>query len=207
MGYFKRAGVYDGKPYFQQIDSQNEGSYLYYTKEDRQYQVGATLGGAVVLLCTDKSGHIVPHHWQCLDWPQYRNDPDMRLVAVTNVTPCCSKVTIKLSGDVAKCQSDVAGDYVPIDKFSQGRQIYKHKYRNLFLRIPPRSTYWIVWSTVGIDGTPYIGSQSAGSLCPADQRNNYSHSDGQKSWKYVFGSGRAVEAGPGNIQLTCTSHK
>ena len=207
MGYFKKAGEHGGKPYFQQMDSQGEGYYLYYYKERSQYQVGPTIGASWCgLRCTDKSGHIVSHHWQYSDGSQWTDDPDMRLVAVTNVTPCCSKVTIKLSGDVAKCQRDVAGDYVPIDKFSQGRQIYKHKYRNLFLRIPPRSTYWIVWSTVGIDGTPYIGSQSAGSLCPADQRNNYSHSDGQKSWKYVFGSGRAVEAGPGNIQLTCTSH-
>ena len=185
MGYFKRAGVYDGKPYFQQIDSQNEGSYLYYTKEDRQYQVGATLGGAVVLLCTDKSGHIVPHHWQCLDWPQYRNDPDMRLVAVTNVTPCCRKVTIELSGDVAKCQSDVAGDYVPMDKFSMGRHIYKHKYRDLFLHIPPGLyTYWSVRNEVEEGGSWYIASSASGSLCPADQRNNYNHRRGWESWRY-----------------------
>ena len=39
MGYFKKAGVYDGKPYFKQIDSEGRGSYLYYYKERSQTDV------------------------------------------------------------------------------------------------------------------------------------------------------------------------
>ena len=198
--------MYGGKPYYQQIDSQSEGSYLYYTMEDSQYQLGPTIGDSWCdLLCTDKSGHIVSHHWQYAE-SVFRDDPDMRLVAVTNVTPCCSKVTIELSGDAAKYQSDVAGDYVPMDQFSSGRHIYQHKFRKVFLHIAPGATCWIVSNEVGWDGTWYIISASAGSLCPADQRNNYSHHRyGQKSWLYIDGND-GVEAGPGNIRLTCTSH-
>ena len=83
------------------------------------------------LQCTDKSGHIVSHHWQ---YPgedgQACDDADMRLVAVT---PCCSNITIELSPDVALYQSDVAREYVPIYKFSAERHIYQHKYIYLCL--------------------------------------------------------------------------
>merc|ERR1719270_2954989 len=128
--------------------------------------MGSNLGGREChLWCTDKSGHIVSHHWQYLGGG-FHDDPDMRLVAVTNVTPCCGKVTIELSGDAAKCQSDVAGDYVPIDKFSCGRHIYKHKYRNLFLQIIPELTGWSVRNE---DVLWFICTAAAGSLCPADQ--------------------------------------
>ena len=167
------------------------------------YQVGDT--HTYYLQCTDKSGHIVSHHWQYPgDGGQFRDDPDMRIVAVTNVTPCCRKVTIELSGDAAKYQSDVAGDYVLMDKFSTGRHIYQHKIRNLFLHIAPRTVNWSVSSTIGID-TEHIGSGAAGSLCPADPRNTYSHVVGRKSWVYRSGSDE-VEAGPGNIRLTCTKN-
>ena len=110
------------------MDSQGKGQYLYYYTERSQYQVGSTLGGrGCHLLCTDTSGHIVSHHWQYL-YGGFQDDPDMRLVAVTNVTPCCSNITIELSPDVALYQSDVAGEYVPIDKVSAERHIYQHKY-------------------------------------------------------------------------------
>ena len=122
-----------------------------------------------------------------------------------NVTPCCSNITIELSPDVALYQSDVAGEYVPIDKFSAGRHIYQHKFRNLFLSIAGH-TAWEVRNEVGRDGNAYIRSPSAGSLCPADQRNNYNNFFGLKSWLYKDGDYDVLEAGPGNIRLTCTSH-
>ena len=74
----------------------------------------------------------------------------------------------------------------------------------IFLYIEPGYTVWSVDSEVG--GTWYIGSAAGGSLCPADQRNNYSHRTGRKSWRYKDGSGDVVEAGPGNIRLTCTKN-
>ena len=72
--------------YFLQIDNQSEGQYLYYYKETSKYKVSDELGDdACGLQCTDKSGHIVSHHWQ---YPgedgQACDDADMRLVAVTN---------------------------------------------------------------------------------------------------------------------------
>ena len=205
--------MYNGKPYFQQIDSQGKGSYLYYYKKDRQYQVGSKLGDNLrALMCTDKSGLIVSHHWQF--YGSY--DPGMRLVAVTNATPCCSKITIELSGYAAKHHSDVAGDYVPMDKFSRGRHIYQHKSRNLFLHIALEyDSTWSVGSKMGEwgeNGDEYIHSASAGSLCPADQRNNYNRRENRKSWRFNSGSMSNVygylwaEAGPGNIRLICPSH-
>ena len=186
------------------MDSQGEGEYLYYYKETSQYQVGSTLAGGVYgLLCTDTSGHIVSNNWQYADGKGgWLNDVAMTIVGVDKMDSC-GVVTIQLSGDVAKCNSDVAGEYVATDKFSAGRYIYKHKYRNYFLHITPGTTTWVVRSEVG-GGTVYIFSPAAGSLCPADVRNNYSHRHGVKSWLYDNGSDGA-EAGPGNIRLTCTS--
>lgn len=185
------------------MDSQGKGEYLYYYKERSQYQVGPTLGGnACFLLCTDTSGHIVSNNWQYWDGSEFHNDVAMTVVGVDKMDSC-GVVTIQLSGDVARRHSDVAGEYVATGKFSTGRYIYKHKYRNYFLHTRPGYTNWGVRSEVG-GGTRYIASAAAGSLCPADVRNTYSHRLGYKSWAYDNGP-KLVEADPGNIRLTCTS--
>ena len=187
------------------MDSQGKGVYLYYYKKTSQYHVSDELGDdACFLKCTDTSGHIVAINWQyAAGGSKLQDDTGMTVAGVDHMDSCRS-VTIQLSGDVAKCHSDVAGEYVATDEFSVGRHIYKHRHSNYYLHTIPGKVNWFVSSEVG-GGTGYIFSPaSAGSLCPADQRNNYSHRFGWKSWSYLTGS-QWVEAGPGNIRLTCSS--
>ena len=101
--------MHDGKPYFQQVDSQGKGVYLYYYKERSHYQVGSTLGVSVRgLQCTDTSGHIVSYNWQYSDGKSgWLNDTAVTVVGVDKMDSC-GVVTIQLSGNVARCQSDVA---------------------------------------------------------------------------------------------------
>ena len=102
--------------------------------------MGSRLGGEKCgLLCTDTSGHIVSHDWQYAgdddeSWP---DDPDIILEAVTSVTNSDS-ITIQLSGDVAKYQSIVTGEYVATDKFSMGRHVYQNTASKLYLSVKPR---------------------------------------------------------------------
>ena len=68
-------------------------------------------------MCTDTSGDLVSHSWQCMtggsvgDW---NSDDTISLVAVENGTKC-DGITIQLSGDATNHQNDVAGDYFMAD--------------------------------------------------------------------------------------------
>ena len=143
MGYYKKEGVHDEKPYYQQLDTQGKGRYLYYMKGTNRYTIGATLGGGGRgMRCLDESGHIVPHSWE-----YFSNGPNgdiyIRLDPVNKVKNC-NKVTIELCEDAAEYQNDVAGDYVPIDKFSAGRVVFQHSCKQLYLNVWPVNTGWSV---------------------------------------------------------------
>ena len=89
MGYYKRAGVHEGKPYYQQVDSQGKGDYLYYYTEASRYLVGDILGGDWYgLLCTDTSGHIVSTNWQYYDDGYFQDDTGMTVAGVDQMDSC-----------------------------------------------------------------------------------------------------------------------
>ena len=97
----------------------------------------------------------------------------------------------------------VAGEYIATDKFSQGRIGYQNKTSKIYLHVWPGYTAWNVSREVG-GCTVYIHSPAAGSLCPADQRNTYSHRRGWNSWRYYSGS-KWLEAND-NIVVKCSKH-
>ena len=192
MGYYKKGqGMSSGKPFFQQMDSHVKGWFLYYFYNDKEktgrYQIGPELGGIdKKVRCSDTAGHLKSHAWQYYDQDNYgekfADDVNITVEPVERMESC-NLTTIKLSGDASYYQDHVAGEYISIDIFSAGRNIYKHKNREIFLQILPGDSYWSVSDKVG-GGKEFLRSASAGSRCPADQRNNYSHRNGYKTWRY-----------------------
>ena len=69
-----------------------------------------------------------------------------------------------------------------------------------FLRVATRSVGWSIGPT--IDGSPTIGSASAGGRCPASACHNKSERMQMKGWEYFDGNAW-VE---GDIRVTCITH-
>ena len=213
MGYYKKeAGLHNDKPFFRQVDSKGRGNYLYYhvnKKIKGNYQVSPKLEKGLskpLLKCVDKSGFLLPNNWQFyhkdkLLGDTWADDDDVIVVSKGKMTSC-GNISIKLSKDVER-QSAADGEYYPTGEFSAGRHVYKHKNRDHILQVLPHKSYWYVTteqSNLGqmLGENEHLRSAAAGSLNPADVRNNSSARKNWKTWSYKVFKGWN-QAGKGKI--------
>ena len=73
-----------------------------------------------------------------------------------------------LNEDVMEDLKDIEGGYIPTTDFSMGRKVFKHTDKEIFLRVIPGRTEWIVEIP---DMMSIVGNWSASGLCPVDQWN------------------------------------
>ena len=172
----------------------------------------------VTSLCSSTNTNPTFGSWQ-VNWAvmimTYRVPPSQcwvingTLKTKREVTPC-QTITVELRGAAARTQSDVSGEYSPIGDWSWGRQVFKHRERNLYLRV--KLDGWGGWGAWCIGDKPddhlggdnvggdHVGSQVT-TWCPADPRAAISQTYNYKSWIYII---NGMEQG--DIRVKCKIH-
>ena len=109
------AGVYGGRPYFKQKNTEEGNSdvflYSYCDLLDCDWKVGATLGGKSAGLLNYQSSPLPPvdNWYYSKDGEWNNNDPSLTL-EFTSLSPC-QLVRVAGEGGVVKEQSNSLGDY------------------------------------------------------------------------------------------------
>ena len=216
LGQFVFIGYYNCAVAFKQRHSTSDKSLFLYKHKSDVWVVASELGGDDYDL-QSTSFSVLSDKWQYKMYPDWRHDPTLKIKR--EVTPC-QTITVELRGAAARTQSDVSGEYSPIGDWSWGRQVFKHRERNLYLRV--KLDGWGGWGAwcigdkpddhlggdhVGGDhvGGDHVGGDHVGSQvttwCPADPRAAISQTYNYKSWIYII---NGMEQG--DIRVKCKIH-
>ena len=205
FGLYKCVGQFNGRQYYQQLDNDDDGAYLFHVTsghwmisdvlKDPPYYIFLRTRGV-----TDSPTGAV---WQYnSDFHGISRDflDDSSLTVSDNIPTSCDTITISFSspGDMMKPQC--LGQYKPTNKYRYGRMVCKHVTQQFYLWCGIRR--WVVSSQVG-RGPYYMKSGCCNSQCAADIRSSYNNArDGYKckTWRYRNKNGNEVE---GNIVVKC----
>jgi len=176
------------------------GEYWWVNKE-----VGKKTGNLKAKM--GESDHLLPpvQGWEFYHYDggvKWESDPTM--VCSRQVNPLCCEVIVELDSDAMEKHPHCAGSYLPVDgEYNRGRPVMQHSSgSNRYLTVPTGYTSWGISST--IDGSRgWIGSGSAGGLCPADPASAVNSRLGLTSWRYWDGN-RLIESK--DIRVRCVTH-
>ena len=169
MGLYQRKGVDDsGRFYYVQEDSKDNGYFLYYCLRTKAWYLSPSLrGSACVLVNYSISLDVPTNNWRYRREGEWFVDPGLSVTSYNGHLPC-SKITVALNEDVMEDLKDIEGGYIPTTDFSMGRKVFKHTDKEIFLRVIPGRTDWIVEIP---DIMSIVGNWSASGLCPVYQWN------------------------------------
>ena len=208
LGVYKKGGTHNGCPYYKQLDTERrdgEEHVIYRSKRkegEKEWTFGRGLDGMFnIKNDVSKTDSVPLTGWTCFVEDKFRDDPYLRISP--DQPTACGEITISASGDAAAYQQWCVGVYTPTQRFSAGRQVFKHKAYELYLLVPLDVVTWSVQDSVEMKGGR-MQSGCAPSLCPADPRARTSERVGYTSWIYGWYNG---EARHGDITVKCSVHK
>ena len=201
LGLYKKEGIHNNCPYYKQVDTgRSDGKeFVIYKRNEglgHGWAMGPGLNGITYMENASKTESVPQTGWSC-------NFDDPHLKVSHDLPPACGEITITASGDAAAKQPSCVGVYTPTQRFSAGRQVFKHKAYELYLLVPLDVVTWSVQDSVEMKGGR-MQSGCAPSLCPADPRARTSERVGYTSWIYGWYNG---EARHGDITVKCSVHK
>ena len=201
FGLYREAGLHNGVKYYQQLDKGNNGHYMYQYSKEKWY-ISDVLGENGGFLMNLISSATVPESgWQYWDG-KWTHDEGIRVTPVKDMASVlCGDITITVSGEAAKHQSEYAGVFKPTGDMSSGRQLIRNPKTGKFLFVAPGTAVWGVRENI-TDTSSSIQSGCAPDMCPALPRASYSDKRNSKHWQYS-NNGWHDSA---NIIVKCSTH-
>ena len=192
----KESSLKNRKPVFKQIGGSislyNDGEYWVLREVEKPEE-------PLYLRAKSDKDTFPPTNWTVHAWKRGYNilknsswipDNHVKIVTGAEVTKYkpCQRVTISFDGTPPKGIEDALGNYLPTNKYSNGRTVFRHQddhFHDFILRMVVNN-----WQVENGHGQVFIQSNAAGDMNPASDRNNQCNSCGNggqkmKSWKYM----------------------
>ena len=202
MGLYQMMSVkYNSAPAYGQVHNviATKRHYIYKHKNG-DWVAGVGLGGLFGLYNSNRSPAPPRSGWQYYGDGEWRSDPDLSIVTISDTsTLICPVITIKATGVAARERPDYLGQFTITNQFSAGRPVWRNN-KGKYLLVHADGVSWYVGDNVET-GEGEIQSGAAPGLCPASPRSRYNKRLNQNSWQYGDGHNWY----DGDITVTCNS--
>ena len=118
---------YNSAPAYRQVHNVSETKANYIFKSDSgNWLAGEELGNSSYVYLKNSNSSPAPPRsgWQYWDGSEWRSDPDLSIVTISDTsTHICPVINISARGAAAKKQPDALGQFTLTNQFSAGRPV------------------------------------------------------------------------------------